>query len=79
MLIAERFIASLINKFGKHPVSTYGGTWYPPQACNFLKLKHHLYSSLEKRIIKGQCNISKIELKGLTTTCNKKRCKLKHV
>jgi len=34
MFVAERFIiASLINKFGKCPVSTDGGgTWYP-QTC----------------------------------------------
>ena len=50
MLIAERFIASLINKFGKHPVSTDGGTWYP-KACQFLKLKHHTHSPLEKSLI----------------------------
>lgn len=36
MLVAERFIASLINKYGKHPVSTDGGTRYS-QACRFLK------------------------------------------
>ena len=42
LIVAERFIASLINKFGKHPVSTAdGGIWYP-QACHFLKLKHHI-------------------------------------
>ena len=54
LIVAERFIvASLINKFGKHPVSTAddGGVWYPPQACQFLKLKHHLHSSFEKSII----------------------------
>ena len=40
MLVAERFIiASLINKFGKCPVSTDGGTWYP-QACQFLDVEH---------------------------------------
>ena len=46
MLVAERFIASLINTYGRHPVSTDGGTWYP-QACDFLKLKHYLHSALE--------------------------------
>jgi len=30
MLIAERFISSLIKGYGKHSVSTNGGTWYPP-------------------------------------------------
>jgi len=43
MLIAERFIASLIDKYDKHSISTDGGTWYP-QVCRFLKLKHHLHS-----------------------------------
>ena len=49
MLVAERFIASLINRHGRHPVSTDGGTWYP-QACRFLKLKHHLHSPFEKSL-----------------------------
>ena len=40
----------MINKYGKHPVSTDGGTWYP-QACRFLKIKHHLHSSYEKSVI----------------------------
>ena len=48
-LVAERFIAYLIDKYGKHPISTDGGTWYyPPQACQFLKLNHHIHSFYEK-------------------------------
>src|SRR5919202_4811595 len=47
MLVAERFIASLLDKYGRHPVSTDGGTWYP-QACQFLKIKHNTHSPLEK-------------------------------
>jgi putative transposase len=47
MLVAERFIASLINKYDKQPVSTDGGSWHS-QACRFLKLKYHLHSLLEK-------------------------------
>ena len=27
--LLERFISSLINRYGKHSVSTDGGTWYP--------------------------------------------------
>ena len=50
MLIAERFISGLVRIHGKHPVSTDGGTWYP-QACRFLKLDHHIHSSLEKSLI----------------------------
>ena len=47
MLIAERFLSSLIKIHGKHPVSTDGGTWYP-MACRFLKLNHHIHSSMRK-------------------------------
>ncbi len=28
MFVAERFIAGLIKVYGKHPISTDGGTWY---------------------------------------------------
>ena len=29
MFVAERFIAKLVDVYGKHPVSTDGGTLYP--------------------------------------------------
>jgi transposase-like protein len=29
MLVAEQFVKSLIRKYGKHSISTDGGTWYP--------------------------------------------------
>ena len=51
LIVAEHFIASLINIYGKYPVSTDDGTWYPPQACKFLKQRHHLHSTYEKSII----------------------------
>ncbi|HEY6882456.1 MAG TPA: hypothetical protein VI278_00280 [Nitrososphaeraceae archaeon] len=51
MLISEQFIQSLVRKYGKHPVSTDGGTWYP-QACKFLKLKYYIHLPYEKSIIK---------------------------
>jgi putative transposase len=44
MLIAEKFIRSLVENYGKHIVYTDGGTWYD-EACNVLRLKHYLYSS----------------------------------
>ncbi len=50
MFVAESFIRSLVEKYGKHTVYTDGGTWYP-QACNFLRLKHTLHSTLEKSLI----------------------------
>ena len=80
MLVAERFIASLINMHGKHPVSTDGGTWYP-QACRFLKLKHHLHSPLEKSLIERTMQYIKDRTEGFDDyfPCRKKKCKLKHV
>jgi putative transposase len=53
MLVAERFIRSLVSKYGKHTVYTDGGTWYP-EACNILRLKHYLHSSFEKSLIDGK-------------------------
>jgi putative transposase len=29
MFVAERFLSKAIEEYGKHPVSTDGGTWYP--------------------------------------------------
>ena len=52
MFVVERFLSNIIENYGYHPVSTDGGgTWYPPQACRFLKLNHHLHSSYEKSVI----------------------------
>jgi len=50
MLVAEIFIRSLVSKYGRHTVFTDGGTWYP-QACNFLHIKHRLYSHIGKSLI----------------------------
>jgi putative transposase len=50
MIIAEKFISSLVDKYGKHIVYTDGGTWYD-EACNILGLKHYLHSPLEKSLM----------------------------
>lgn len=50
MLVAEKFIRSLVSKYGKHTVYTDGGTWYP-EACKVLRLKHYLHSSFEKSLM----------------------------
>jgi len=82
MLVAERLIASLIDKYGKHPVSTAdGGTWYPPQACQFLKLDHHIHSAYEKSIIERTIQYIKDRTECFDDyfPCKKKEYKLKHV
>ena len=56
MFVAENFLRSLVDKYGRHTVYTDdGGTWYP-QACNFLHLKHRLHSFLEKSLIERKSN-----------------------
>jgi len=40
----------MVMKYGKHQVSSDGGTWYP-QACKFLNLHHYLQSAFENHII----------------------------
>jgi putative transposase len=80
MLIAERFIASLINTYGTHSISTDGGTWYP-QTCQFLKLDHHIHSFYEKSIIERTIQYIKdgIECFDNYFPCRKKKCKSKHL
>ncbi len=41
MLVAEKFIRSLVENYGKHTVYTDGGTWYD-EACNVLRLNETL-------------------------------------
>lgn len=87
-VVAERFMSNIIDEYGEHPFSTAddgGGTWHPPQqACQFLKLSHHIHFPYEKSIIiERECDI-----KDRTNECfdddyfqcrKKKKCKLKHV
>ena len=51
MLVVEKFIRSLVEKYGKHSVYTDGGTWYYDEACNVLGLSHYLQSSIEKGLM----------------------------
>src|ERR687896_493745 len=50
IIIAEKFIRSLVEKYGKHTVYTDGSTWYD-EAYNVLRLKHYLHSSVEKSLM----------------------------
>jgi putative transposase len=51
MLVAEKFIRSLVSTYGKHTVYTDGGRWYDDEACNVIELKHYLHSSFQKSLI----------------------------
>jgi len=80
MLIAERFISSLVQIHGKHPVSTDGGTWYP-QACRFLNVDHHIHSSLEKSLIERTMQYIKDRTESFDDyfPCRKECCSLFHI
>jgi putative transposase len=78
--VAERFLSNIVRDYGKHPVSTDGGTWYP-MACRFLKLKHHIHSPYEKSIIERTMQYIKDRTEGFDDyfPCRIKNCKMKHV
>jgi putative transposase len=83
MFITKRVLSEVINKYGPHSVSSDGGTWYP-QACRFLKLKHHLHSFVYKdgkSIIERTMQYIKdgTECFDDYFPCKKNKCKLKHV
>jgi len=74
MFVAEKFIRSLVEKYGKHTVYSDGGTWYP-QACTFLHLKHRLHSHLEKSLIERVVQYFKDRVESFDDyyPCNSKR------
>jgi putative transposase len=80
MFVAERFLSHVVNKYGLHQVSSDGGTWYP-QACKFLKLRHHLHSSFEKSIIERTIQYIKDRTESFDDyfPCKKNKCKLNHI
>ena len=80
MFVAEQFIRSLVEKYGKHIVYTDGGTWYP-QTCNFLGLKHRLHLSLEKSLIERVMEYFKDRTENFDDyyPCINNNCDLIHV
>ena len=50
MLVAEKFIRSLLTKYVKHTVYTDRGIFYQ-EACNVLRLKNYLHSLFEKSLM----------------------------
>ncbi len=63
MFVAEWFLSHVVNRYGIHSVTPDGGTWYP-QACQFLKINHHLHSSFEKSIIEMTIQYIKDRIEG---------------
>ena len=81
MLIFEKFIRSLVSKYGKHTVYTDEGTWYP-EACNVIGLKHHLHSPFEKSLMERVNQYFKDRTEGFDDyypCMQKDECNLFHV
>jgi len=80
MFVAERFISGLVKAHGRRPVSTDGGTWYPP-ACRFLKLTHHIHSPFEKSVIERTIQYVKDRTECFDDyfPCRIAGCSLRHV
>ena len=81
MIVTEKFIRSLVDKYEKHTVYTDGGTWYD-EACNILSLKHYLHSPLEKSLMErvNQYFKDRIESFDDYYPCRQKgECNLFHV
>ena len=81
-IVAEKFIRSLVEKYGKHTVYIDGGTWQD-ETCNILRLKHYLHSPLEKSLTEriNQYLKDRIESFDDYYSCMKQKseCNLFHV
>ena len=80
MLVAEKFIRSLVDKYGKHKVYTDGGTWYY-EACNVLRLKHYLHSPFQKSLMERVNQYFKDRTESFDDyyPCMQDECNLFHV
>ena len=80
MLVAEKFIRSLLSKYGKHTVYTDGGTWYD-EACNIIGLKHYLHSPFQKSLMERVNQYFKDRTESFDDyyPCRQMECNLFHV
>ena len=65
-----------------YSINRDGGTWYPSQACQFLKLKHCLQSSYEKNLIERTMQYIKDRTESFDDyfPCSRKeKCNLFHI
>jgi len=74
ILVTEKFIRSLVSKYGRHTIYSDGSTWYP-EACKVLKLKHYLHSPLEKSLVERVIQYFKDRIESFDNyyPCNSKR------
>jgi len=81
MIVAELFLKSLVERYGKHVVYSDGGTWYP-EACAALGLEHRLHSPYEKSLMERANQYLKDRVEEFDDyyyPCTKEGCDLAHV
>ena len=80
MLVAEKFIRSLVEKYGRHTAYTDGGTWYD-EACNIIGLKHYLHSPFQKSLMERVNQYFKDRTESFDDyyPCRQMECNLFHV
>ena len=80
MLVADKFIRSLVEKYGRHTVYTDGGTWYD-EACNIIGLKHYLHSPFQKSLMERVNQYFKDRTESFDDyyPCRQMECNLFHV
>jgi putative transposase len=81
MLIAERFLNSLISQYGKHTVSTDGVVRGILFKLVNLRLKHQIHLSNQKSIIERTIQYIKDRTECFDDyfPCRREKCKLKHI
>ncbi len=80
MLVAEKFIRSLVEKYGRYTVYTDGGTWYD-EVCNIIGLKHYLHSPFQKSLMERVNQYFKDRTESFDDyyPCRQMECNLFHV
>ena len=84
MFVAEQFLSSLVQEYGWKTSSFnwWWCTWYPSQACKYLKLRHHhIHSVYEKSIIERTIEYLKDRTECFDDyfPCKKQKYILKHI
>ena len=80
MIVAQLFLKSLVERYGRHVVYSDGGTWYP-EACAALGLEHRLHTPYEKSLMEraNQYLKDRVEEFDDYYPCTREGCDLAHV
>jgi putative transposase len=80
ILTAELFLQTLIDRYGRHPVYTDEGDWYP-DACRSLELEHRIYDAVRGNLMERfvQYVKDRTEVFDDYFPCRREHCRFEHV